>query len=144
MTVGQIIASKGRSVVTVKPEFTLHDVVRVLRDKRIGAVVVSADGSRIDGILSERDLVHLLAERGAAVLAEPVASVMIRTVVTCRDGDSIMAVLTEMTNRRFRHLPVADDDGRLAGMISIGDAVKARLDEVTFEAESLREYIVMG
>jgi CBS domain-containing protein len=144
MTVGQIIASKGRSVVTVKPELTLHDVVRVLRDKRIGAVVVSADGSRIDGILSERDLVHLLAERGAAVLAEPVASVMIRTVVTCRDGDSIMAVLTEMTNRRFRHLPVADDDGRLAGMISIGDAVKARLDEVTFEAESLREYIVMG
>ncbi len=141
MTVGRILQAKGRAVVTIAPEASLREAAVLLRDRRIGALVVSAGAGRIDGILSERDLVHRLAEHGPAVLDAPVESVMTRQVSTCRDADTLSELMTAMTRGRVRHLPVVDDAGRLAGMISIGDVVKARLDEIEAEAESLREYI---
>lgn len=141
MNVARILSLKGNSVVHVAPDSRLADVVALLREKRIGAVIVSTDGRRIDGILSERDVVHRIADGGPAVLDEAVSAVMVRAVVTCGLEDTVSEIMGRMTQRRFRHLPVIDDQGILCGMISIGDVVKARLDQIESEAESLREYI---
>lgn len=141
MTVERILRVKGRSVVTVPPDAALRQVVALLRDLRIGAVVVSGDGSRIEGIVSERDVVHRLAEKGADILEGRVADIMVRAVITCREHDTLDEIMQTMTRGRFRHVPVADEAGRLAGMISIGDVVKARLEDIQTEAESMREYI---
>lgn len=115
----------------------------MLKDKRIGAVVVSSDGTGVLGILSERDIVHGLAERGTAVLESMVEDLMTSDVETCSLADTDREILALMTDRRFRHLPVVDD-GALAGIISIGDVVKSRLDEIMREAEALRDYITQG
>ena len=140
MNVEAILNGKGRSVMTIAPEASIGDAVDLLRQKGIGALVVSSDGAAVAGILSERDIVHALAERGAGLLALPVSALMTRHVFTCKPGDSIAELMAEMTERRIRHLPVVAN-GRLAGIVSIGDVVKNRLDEIEAEASSLRQFI---
>jgi CBS domain-containing protein len=140
MNVEAILKGKGRTVVTIAPGETIADAVELMRRKRIGAVVVSDDGVRVGGILSERDIVHALAEKGAAILELGVAALMTRHVFTCRPDDTVAELMAEMTERRIRHLPVVDG-GRLTGIVSIGDVVKNRLDEVESEASSLRQFI---
>src|SRR5207248_525449 len=116
------------------------EAVDILNRKRIGAIVVSEDGEGVLGLLSERDLVTALAEHGTDLLACSVGELMSRTVITCDPSDSTGELMAEMTNRRIRHCPVVAD-GRLCGIVSIGDLVKSRLDEVEFEASSLRSFI---
>jgi CBS domain-containing protein len=140
MNVEAILAGKGRSVMTIAPEASIGDAVDLLRRKGIGALVVSSDGAAVAGILSERDIVHALAERGARLLELQVSALMTRHVFTCKPGDSIAELMAEMTERRIRHLPVVEN-GRLAGIVSIGDVVKNRLDEIEAEASSLRQFI---
>jgi CBS domain-containing protein len=140
MNVETILNTKGRSVVTIAPEATIGEAVALLKGKGIGAIVVSADGTTVAGILSERDVVHALADRGPAVMAIPVSALMTRHVFTCQPNDGIAELMAEMTKRRIRHLPVVEG-GRLAGIVSIGDVVKNRLDEVESEATSLRQFI---
>jgi len=140
MNVEAILKTKGRAVVTIGPEASIADAVELLRQKGIGAVVVSDDGVHVGGILSERDVVHALAERGAKTLELKVSALMTRHVYSCRPDDTVADLMAEMTGRRIRHLPVVDD-GRLGGIISIGDVVKSRLDEVESEASSLRQFI---
>ena len=140
MNVEVILKAKGRSVVTVAPDATVAEAVGLLRARGIGALVVSPDGAAMAGILSERDIVHALAERGVTLLELPVAALMTRHVFTCKPGDSIAELMAEMTQHRIRHLPVVEN-GRLVGIVSIGDVVKNRLDEVEDEASSLRQFI---
>lgn len=140
MNVNDILKAKGREVATVAPDATVADAVRLLHGRGIGALVVSADTNRLDGILSERDIVHALAERGVTVLDMRVAELMTRRVVTCAPNDTIAELMGEMTRRRIRHLPVVDH-GRLAGLVSIGDVVKNRLEEMESETTSLRQFI---
>ena len=140
MNVEAILKGKGRSVMTIAPTATVGDAVDLLREKGIGALVVSSDGATVAGILSERDVVHALADRGAGLLALQVSALMTRHVFTCQPGDSIAELMAEMTERRIRHLPVIEN-GRLAGIVSIGDVVKNRLDEIEAEASSLRQFI---
>jgi len=139
MTVRSILDSKGHNILSVEPDAKLSAAVKVLGERRIGAVLVMSEG-HVDGILSERDIVIALAEDGADLLARPVADIMTRTVITCDPSDTVGELMAEMTNRRIRHFPVVAD-GRLRGIVSIGDLVKSRLDEVEFEASSLRSFI---
>jgi CBS domain-containing protein len=140
MNVETILKGKGRSVVTIAPNATITEAVDLLRRKGIGAVLVTAGDGAIAGILSERDVVHALADRGAALLDLPVSALMTRHVFTCKPQDSVADLMAQMTERRIRHLPVVED-GRLAGIVSIGDVVKNRLDEVEEEATTLRQFI---
>jgi CBS domain-containing protein len=140
MTVKIILDEKGRNVTTVGRETTLMEAARVLTQQKIGAVVVVDPDRHILGILSERDIVRAIAERGSDVMDQDVASVMTRKVVQCREESSINEVMEIMTNGRFRHLPVAVD-GRLAGIISIGDVVRRRIQDVEREAEDMKAYI---
>jgi CBS domain-containing protein len=140
MNVETILKGKGRSVVTIAPDATIGEAVDLLRRKSIGAIVVTAGDGVMAGILSERDVVHALAERGAGLLDLPVSALMTRHVFTCKPGDSVAELMAEMTERRIRHLPVVEA-GRLAGIVSIGDVVKNRLDEVEEEATTLRQFI---
>jgi CBS domain-containing protein len=140
MNVETILRNKGNRVATIRPDATVAAAVDMLNRERIGALVVSEDGKAVDGILSERDIVIALAEHGAALLSRPVDRIMTRTVITCDPTDTVVALMAEMTNRRIRHFPVVAG-GRLCGIVSIGDLVKSRLDEVEFEADSLRSFI---
>jgi len=140
MNVESILKTKGRAVQTIAPGASIVEAISLLRSKSIGALVVSRDGRSVDGILSERDIVHGLADRGTDCIALPVSALMARHVVTCAPDDSIAELMTQMTERRIRHLPVIEN-GRLVGIVSIGDVVKIRLDEVESEATSLREFI---
>jgi CBS domain-containing protein len=140
MNVETILRNKGGWVTTIRPSATIAEAVDMLNRERIGALVVSEDGERVDGILSERDIVIALAEDGASLLSRQVDAIMTRRVVTCEPGDTVQELMAEMTNRRIRHFPVVTD-GRLCGIVSIGDVVKNRLDEVEFEAKSLRSFI---
>jgi CBS domain-containing protein len=140
MNVETILRNKGNWVATIRPDATIADAVNMLHRERIGAIVVSEDGNSVDGILSERDVVNALADSGAALLARRVDDIMTRNVITCEPGDTVGGLMAEMTNRRIRHFPVVAD-GRLCGIVSIGDLVKNRLDEVEFEAQSLRSFI---
>jgi CBS domain-containing protein len=140
MNVEAILKGKGRSVMTIAPDALIGEAVDRLRQKGIGALVVSTDGASVAGILSERDIVHALAERGARLLELQVSALMTRHVFTCKPSDSIAELMSEMTERRIRHLPVIEN-GRLAGIVSIGDVVKNRLDEIEAEASSLRQFI---
>jgi CBS domain-containing protein len=139
MTVRAILDTKGHQVESVQPGATLSAAVKTLGERRIGAVLVMNLG-RIEGILSERDIVRVLADRGAAVLDEPVSNVMTRKVVSCRQSDTVGAIMEMMTLGKFRHLPVVED-GKVVGLISIGDIVKWRVQEYEREQEALREYI---
>jgi CBS domain-containing protein len=140
MNVEAILRSKGRNVVTVSPQATISAAADTLRRHGIGALVVSRDGKTADGILSERDIVHALAEHGAATLGFEVARLMSRRVVTGAPDDTVAALMALMTGRRIRHIPIMEQ-GVLAGIVSIGDVVKNRLDEVESEASSMREFI---
>jgi CBS domain-containing protein len=140
MNVETILRNKGNRVATIQPDATVAAAVDLLNRERIGAIVVSEDGEGVDGILSERDIVIALAEYGEDLLSRPIDQIMTRTVITCDPSDSVGKLMAEMTNRRIRHFPVVAD-GRLCGIVSIGDLVKNRLDEVEFEANSLRSFI---
>jgi CBS domain-containing protein len=140
MNVESILRTKGRGVATIGPDETVGAALDQLISRNIGALVVSKDGESVDGIISERDVVHVLADRGTDLLSLKIAEVMTRPVVTCDPADSIEQLMAEMTNRRLRHFPVVQD-GRLCGIVSIGDVVKSRLDEVEYEARSLRSFI---
>lgn len=140
MTVRAILSRKGRDVVTISPTANLSDAVKLLAERRIGAVIVTGPDNRVAGILSERDIVRVLGARGPAALDENVAAVMTRKVTTCAEADTIAGLMERMTAGKFRHLPVVDQ-GRLTGVISIGDVVKSRLEEIEGETNALREYI---
>jgi CBS domain-containing protein len=141
MNVQSILATKGPAVVTIAAESSLADAAMLLRDRGVGALVVSADGAHIDGIVSERDVVRALANHGASALGRPVSSVMSTDVVTCRLDDAVESLMASMTERRIRHLPVVDDAGVLGGVVSIGDVVKSRLGQLESERQQLVEYI---
>jgi CBS domain-containing protein len=139
MTVRSILDSKGHQVLSVEPDAKLATAVKILGEKKIGAVLVISQG-RMEGILSERDIVRVLAERGAPVLDEPVSNVMTRKVVSCRQSDTVAGLMEMMTLGKFRHLPVVED-GNVVGLISIGDIVKRRVQEYETEQEALQNYI---
>lgn len=143
MNVAAILSGKGRTVVTVRSETSLEEIARKLASKRIGAIVVVGAAGRIDGIISERDIIKAVSERGAGCLLEPVSHSMTRTVQTCDIADTLDELMERMTIGRFRHLPVVED-GNLVGIVSIGDVVKHHIAEVEMEASALRGYIVAG
>lgn len=140
MQVMQILKDKGSEVVTIAADAPIADAVRILNERRIGALVVTSRRGDIEGILSERDLIHALAERGLAAMEMRVADLMTRNVFTCAPDTTLEELMRQMTRRRIRHLPVIEG-GRLRGIISIGDVVKHRLMELETEATTLREYI---
>jgi CBS domain-containing protein len=140
MLIGQILAGKGRDVVSTRPDATIADVAKLLKAKRIGAVVVIDPRGGLCGIISERDLARGLADHGAKLLDMRVSELMTPEVVTCSPDDGLDKLMKQMTEGRFRHLPVIED-GKLAGIISIGDVVKHRLQELENEAHLLHDYI---
>jgi CBS domain-containing protein len=140
--VEQILEGKGREVATVAPEATIADAVRMLADHNVGALVVSADGQAVEGIVSERDIVRQLATE-PEVLGRRVHELMVHDVATCDCRTGIDELMSTMTARRFRHVPVVDG-GRLCGIVSIGDVVKARIDELATETQQLVGYIQNG
>ncbi len=143
MNVSSILRSKGNTVETAQPDWTVARVCARLHECRVGALVVSMNGRRVDGIVSERDVIAHLALTGPIVLDQPVSNIMERNVVTCARDDNIAHLMETMTSRRIRHLPV-QDGGELVGIVSIGDVVKARIRETEREATALREYIATG
>jgi CBS domain-containing protein len=141
MHVQHILKVKGSAVATIVPDASLADATASLRDHGVGALVVSRDGRSIDGIVSERDVVRALAAHGSSTLGRDVASAMSTNVTTCRSDDVVDHLMAMMTDRRIRHVPVVDDDGALAGIISIGDVVKARVGQLEQERDQLHDYI---
>jgi CBS domain-containing protein len=140
MTVKTLLSRKGRDVLTIAPTASLSEAVTLLGERRIGALVVTGADNRVAGIVSERDIVRALGQRGPAALEENVAAVMTRKVTTCTETDTVAAIMERMTTGKFRHLPVVDQ-GRLVGVISIGDVVRHRVEEIEGETNALREYI---
>ncbi|MEM8541725.1 MAG: CBS domain-containing protein [Pseudomonadota bacterium] len=143
MSVARMLEEKGSEVFTMPPSTNTMDAVVALREHKIGALVVSGGEGKIDGILSERDVVRALAERGKGALSEPVSSHMTSNVVTCTEMANVPELMELMTKGRFRHLPV-ERDGKLVGIISIGDVIKRRIAEVEAEAEDIKSYIASG
>ena len=141
MTVKAIVCRKGTDVVTIDPTASLADAAKTLATHQIGALMITGADRQVVGILSERDIVRTLAERGSSALEEPVGQVMTRNVLTCRETDTVGEIMERMTAGKFRHLPVVER-GRLVGLISIGDVVKYRLEQMEHESEAIREYIV--
>ncbi|WP_108258281.1 CBS domain-containing protein [Mangrovicoccus ximenensis] len=143
MQVGQILKSKDVSgVITVSPDQSVAEVAALLSVKKIGAVIVSADGSSVDGILSERDIVRELGRRGAGCLEDRARQIMTANPSSCSSAENSDEIFGKMTEGRFRHMPVVDD-GEMVGLISIGDVVKARLSEMAMEKTAL-EGMIMG
>lgn len=140
MIVDTILQLKGTAVFTLRDSDTLGDAVAMLNSHNIGAIVIVGVGESVIGILSERDIVRQLGKNPSVALAQSIGSVMTRAVVTCDRTTAISEVMERMTHRRIRHMPVVDGD-RLTGIISIGDVVKLKIEEVEHEAEVLREYI---
>jgi CBS domain-containing protein len=140
MTVKAILSRKGNDVITADPNASLAEAVKLLAARRIGAVVVTGAERRIVGILSERDIVRALADKGPAALDAPIAEVMTRKVTTCGVQETVSEIMERMTDGKFRHVPVVEQ-GRLAGIISIGDVVKSRVQEMEQESAALRDYI---
>lgn len=140
MAVSHILGVKGRNVFTVRPTDTVETVAKLLGEKRIGAVVVTDLADHIQGIVSERDVVRHIASDGVGVLAKRASDIMTSNVHTCQDGDSEQELMALMTARRIRHLPVVKN-GKLNGMISIGDVVKFRIEAIEREAEDMKAYI---
>lgn len=141
MTVRHILNVKGRAVATITAGASLADAVHELADKKIGALVVVGSGHGVVGILSERDVVKVVAQRGAAALDRTVAETMTEKVVTCAEADSIHDIMERMTAGKFRHIPVVER-GELVGIVSIGDVVKARLAEMEEESRQLKDYVM--
>jgi CBS domain-containing protein len=140
MNVKTILAAKGGTIISIEPTATLAVAAKLLATHRIGAVVILGAGGRLAGILSERDIVRTLAQHGADALDVPVGQVMTRTVTTCGEADSVASVMERMTTGKFRHMPVVEKD-QLIGLVSIGDVVKQRVDEIERESEAMRDYI---
>lgn len=140
MRISDVIRAKGGAVVTVEPQMDVRTLLGVLAEHGIGAAVVSSDGSSVEGIVSERDIVRALAERGATVISEPVSAIMTGDVKTCAPDAPVVDLMRTMTEGRFRHVPVVSD-GRLVGIVSIGDIVKNRVGELETERDSLSRYI---
>jgi len=140
MNVKTILAAKGGNVVTIEPTADLAAAVKLLTERHIGSVLILGADHRIVGILSERDIVRALAEHGPTVLSEPVGQVMTRNVTTCSEDNTIGDLMGRMTTGKFRHLPVVRQ-GKLIGIVSIGDVVKNRVEEIEHESEALRDYI---
>jgi CBS domain-containing protein len=141
MLVGQILQLKGSdNVLTISPDATVAQAAQMLSERRIGCLVVSRDGALPDGVISERDIVREMGSRGVGCFDETVAEMMTETVVTCHSSDQADDILTLMTQGRFRHVPVVEN-GRMVGLISIGDVVKARLSELAMEKDALEGMI---
>jgi CBS domain-containing protein len=143
MNVAALLRSKGSQVITIAPEASVAEVVRILADHRIGAIVVSRDGQRVDGILSERDIVGRLAKDHTTLPTLRVRDIMTTRVFTCAPEDVLAELMATMTARRIRHIPVLRD-GSLCGIVSIGDVVKWRVEEIEREAEALRAYVAQA
>lgn len=143
MLIGQILAGKGSDVVTTRPDASVLEVSKLLKEKHIGAVVVTDRDGAVRGIISERDIARGLAEHGAKLLDLKVSDLMTPEVVTCAPGDGLEKLMQTMTAGRFRHLPVVKD-GKMVGIISIGDVVKHRLEELENETHMLHDYIAGG
>ena len=140
MHVDELLRNKGASVATVRPDATVRVALHELRRHNIGALVVSSDGNAIEGMLSERDVVRDLDVIGAAVLDAPVRSIMSDMVLTCSPSDTVESLIAVMTTNRIRHVPVVTDD-QLVGLVSIGDVVKTRMDELENDRVALMNYI---
>ena len=140
MTVKTILSLKGGDVATIEPTASLATAAEVLAERRIGALVVMDSAGRVAGMLSERDIVRALAERGPAALDERLDRAMTRSVVTCTEAMTVGEIMKRMTASKFRHVPVVEL-GRLVGIVSIGDVVKYRLAAMQHESQSLREYV---
>jgi CBS domain-containing protein len=140
MHVKNILSAKGSNVFSIEPTATLETAVRTLAEHKIGALLVFGPDRRIIGILSERDIVRVLAEQGADVLTKPLAQVMTRKVFTCNPAETIGVIMERMTAGKFRHVPVIEQD-QVVGVVSIGDVVKYRLQEMEHESAALRDYI---
>ena len=143
MSVSHILKQKGRGVITASPADTVKQVAEILGTKRIGAIVVSSGNGVIDGIVSERDVVRAIGEHGAEALDKSVSSIMTKNVRSCNDDDSEMELMALMTQHRIRHLPVVTA-GKLSGMISIGDVVKFRIEQIERDAADMKAYISGG
>jgi CBS domain-containing protein len=143
MTVAWILKEKGRNVVSALSNASVAEIITLLAKNRIGAVVIVDETHRVLGIISERDIVRILATQGAAAMSEPVREHMTRPVVTCSEHHSIDWLMEQMTSRRFRHMPVTEKD-RLAGIVSIGDVVKFKLALAESEAAQMRQYFAAG
>jgi CBS domain-containing protein len=140
MIVNRILSLKGRNVVSIEPNRTLGEAARLLSERRIGALLV-VDGSKpVSGIVSERDIVRAVASEGAGALERPISDFMTRQVFTCTGDTAINEVMELMTQQKFRHIPVVEG-GSLVGIISIGDVVKLRLEEIEAETQAIKEYI---
>ena len=140
MTVKTILSAKGGNIVSIEPTATLDTAVKKLAEHKIGALLVLGPDRRMTGILSERDIVRVLAEQGAAALAQPLSQVMTRKVVTCSPSDTVGVLMERMTIGKFRHVPVVEQE-QVVGVVSIGDVVKHRLHEMEQESAALRDYI---
>ena len=143
MRITDVLERKGSTVATVRPDETVEDLLRLLAEHNIGAVVVEADDGGLAGIVSERDVVRRLAERGPAVLRAPVSEIMTTDVVTCEPGDAVEDLTVTMTERRIRHVPVLSE-GELLGIVSIGDVVKSRISTLEHDREQMESYITQG
>ena len=141
MNVRDMLGQKGDKVATVRPDATVESAVHTLKHEGVGALVVSEDEQTVAGIISERDIVRGLPDHGAALLSMKVSELMTPSVKTCKPEDKIQDIMLEMTRSRFRHMPVVAD-GKMSGIISIGDVVKSRLEELETETHVLRDYIV--
>ncbi|MFE3187636.1 CBS domain-containing protein [Nocardia sp. NPDC059240] len=140
MRISEILRRKGSGVVTIAPDATVRELLRVLSAHNVGAVVVSADGAAISGIVSERDIVRRLHSQGASLLDAPVSSIMTAAVHTCSPDDQVETLNATMTQHRIRHLPVLHE-GRMVGVVSIGDVVKSQISELETEREALVRYL---
>jgi CBS domain-containing protein len=140
MKVSDILSAKGRDVVVIEPTANLQTAANLLASHKIGAIVILGAGGRIAGILSERDIVRALSTRGASALELPVGQAMTRDVMTCSEEDTCAEIMERMTAGKFRHLPVVRDS-QLVGLVSIGDVVKQRVEEIERESEAMRDYI---
>jgi CBS domain-containing protein len=141
MIIESILKSKGSEVRTIGLEATVAETLHCMRHERIGAVVISDDQTSIAGIISDRGIMDAIADRGIEVLGELVGSVMTEKVFTCSRHDRVIGIMALMTNLRIRHIPVIENDGRLCGIVSIGDVIKHQLDEIQHEVDAMREYI---
>ena len=140
MRIHDILSTKGFDVIHITPDAPVTELVALLREHNLGAVVVSRDGSTIAGIVSERDVIRALAD-GADVLRQPVSALMSTGVHCCRPRDTVESAMSSMTDRRVRHLPVVDDTDRLVGIVSIGDVVKSQISELRFERDQIAGYV---
>lgn len=143
MTVASILSTKGHDVITERSGTVLSEICKTLAQHKIGAIVIADDAGHIEGIISERDIVKAVGTEGIGALERPVSEVMTKSVVTCAATDSINAVMAKMNAGRFRHVPVVED-GKVTGVISIGDVVKFKIAQVEMEAEQMRSYITMA